>query len=181
LICYINCPRCAVALEFALNMANIRATAELEQAAADYRLAIDGWVLRFRLPDSRDLAALVGSAGHADARQELLQRCVTQVSCDEAAQAAGALPEQVVMALAKRMQELDPQAEMRLRLTCDHCHYNWPANLDIVAFLWTELAALAQRLLREVHTIARAYGWHESDILSLSDIRRQFYLEMIGA
>jgi hypothetical protein len=27
--------------------------------------------------------------------------------------------------------------------------------------------------------IAQAYGWRESDILSMSDIRRQFYIGMV--
>src|SRR5579859_5730032 len=131
LACYVNCPRCTAALEFALDTANIRAAAESEQAAADYQLALDGWAVHFRLPDSRDLAALVDLAGHADARQLLLRRCVTQVSCDTVVQAPDALPEHVVTALADRLQDLDPQAEVRLRLTCEQCGYDWPATLDI--------------------------------------------------
>ena len=36
------------------------------------------------------------------------------------------------------------------------------------------------RLLRQVHTLAMAYGWREIDILSMSALRRQVYLEMLG-
>jgi hypothetical protein len=50
---------------------------------------------------------------------------------------------------------------------------------DIVSFLWTEIAAEAKRLLREVHILASAYGWREADIFSLSPLRRQFYLEAV--
>jgi len=35
--------------------------------------------------------------------------------------------------------------------------------------------------LSDVHTLARAYGWRERDILTLSPTRRQFYLNMVGA
>jgi hypothetical protein len=33
--------------------------------------------------------------------------------------------------------------------------------------------------MREVHRLARVYGWREADILSMSASRRQFYLEMV--
>ncbi len=50
---------------------------------------------------------------------------------------------------------------------------------DIVSFLWNELNAWAIRTLREVHILASAYGWSETDILAMSPWRRQFYLEVL--
>jgi len=50
---------------------------------------------------------------------------------------------------------------------------------DIVSFFWSEICVQAKRLLREVHILARAYGWREADILSMSAARRQLYLEMV--
>jgi len=52
-------------------------------------------------------------------------------------------------------------------------------TFDIASFFWAEICVQAKRLLREVHTLARAYGWREMDILSMSPARRQFYLEMV--
>jgi hypothetical protein len=49
-----------------------------------------------------------------------------------------------------------------------------------VTFFWSEISAEARRLLLEVHNLASAYGWSESDILSMSALRRRYYLEMIG-
>jgi hypothetical protein len=46
--------------------------------------------------------------------------------------------------------------------------------------LWREIESMAGRLLRDVHALASAYGWHEKDILALSPVRRQFYLTLIG-
>ena len=51
---------------------------------------------------------------------------------------------------------------------------------DIASFFWSEIHSWAQRALREVATLARAYGWREADILSMSARRRQAYLEMIS-
>ncbi len=75
----------------------------------------------------------------------------------------------------------DPQAETLIDLTCPACGHGWTVALDIGSFLWTRWNALAKRLLREVHVLARAYGWREPDILALSWIRRQAYLEMASA
>jgi hypothetical protein len=65
-------------------------------------------------------------------------------------------------------------------LTCAACGHRWSALFDIVAFFWTELCVRAERLLVEVHTMARAYGWREADILAMSEARRHCYLEFLG-
>jgi hypothetical protein len=52
---------------------------------------------------------------------------------------------------------------------------------DAGSFFWSELGAWARRLLHEIHSLARAYGWSESEILTLSPARRQAYLELIGS
>ena len=41
--------------------------------------------------------------------------------------------------------------------------------------------ARAQRLLMEVHLLARAYGWREADILGMSPARRNAYLQRVAA
>jgi len=66
-----------------------------------------------------------------------------------------------------------------LELSCPVCRQNWRLSFDIGAFLWAEINSLAKRLLREVHTLARAYGWREADILSMSATRRQAYIELV--
>jgi hypothetical protein len=85
------------------------------------------------------------------------------------------------MAVAERMAQADPQAEVQLALTCPACQHEWLATFDILSFFWIEINAWALRLLQEVHRLASAYGWRETDILGLSSWRRQFYLEMIGS
>jgi hypothetical protein len=43
------------------------------------------------------------------------------------------------------------------------------------------VAARAQRLLMEVHLLARAYSWRESDILAMSPARRNAYLQQVAS
>ncbi len=171
---FVECPRCAERLEFDVAVADLRVAA-VEEAR---ELAVDGLALRFRLPNSRDLAAVLGCRDPAAARNLLVRRCVLQASRDGIPVAHGELPAEAITGLARRMAECDPQAEVLLDLRCPACDHAWQALFDIVAFFWAELAAQAKRLLREVHTLARTYGWREADILSMSARRRQLYLEM---
>jgi hypothetical protein len=88
------------------------------------------------------------------------------------------LPATVRDALARRMGELDPQADVHTRVVCPECAHAWQAVFDIVSFLWAELDGWAQRFLRDVHVLASAYGWREDDVLALSPWRRQIYLQL---
>ena len=136
-------------------------------------------ILRFRLPNSHDLAALAASGDPASGARLLAERCLIEASRDGTPVAGAELPETAIASLAGRMAECDPQAEVLIDMECPDCGHRWQMLFDIAAFLWTEIAVAAKRLLREVHTLARAYGWREVDILSLSAARRQFYIEMV--
>ena len=110
----------------------------------------------------------------------LLERCVIEASHNGDPMPAAALPNDVVTAIARRLSELDPQAEVLLDMACPDCGARWQALFDIASFLWTELDAWARRTLIEVHRLAWTYGWREADILALSQQRRHRYLQMIG-
>lgn len=146
----------------------------------EYTLTLGEFQLRFRLPNSKDLAAVVGYQDVNTVRRLIGLRCVLEVSRDGVAVTGGELPPDVINQLAKQMAECDPQAEVLLNLDCPACNHNWQVIFDIVAFFWSELSAQAKRLLREVHTLARFYGWREADILAMSAIRRQFYLDLVS-
>jgi hypothetical protein len=174
---FAECPRCAEHLTFDVAVADLRVT---EPARADEArdLVVDDLALRFRLPNSRDLAAISSYQDLADARRLLVQRCVLEANRNGVPVAPGELPAKIITELAQQIAECDPQAEVLLDLRCPACEHSWQALLDIVAFFWAELTAQAKRLLHEVHTLARAYGWRERDILEMSSRRRQFYLEL---
>jgi len=174
---FAECPRCAQRLEFDTTVDNLK-VAKPDPGVEVRELAADGLVLRFRLPDSRDLAAVLDSQDTDEARNLLLRRCVLQASRDGTPVASSELPPDIIVTLAQRIAVCDPQAEVLLDLRCPTCGHGWQALFDIVAFFWAELAARAERLLGEVHTLARAYGWSEADILNMGARRRRFYLEI---
>ena len=166
---FAECPRCAERVEFPLETASFVQPREV--GAAERQIEVDGTVLRFRLPTSRDLAAVVAAADSATALAALLVRCVDQTD----------LPNDVLAALSRAMLAADPQAEILLALRCPACGHAWETLFDIADFFWSEISARAQRLLREIDALARAYGWTEQEILNLSAQRRQTYLELVAA
>lgn len=173
------CPACQGQVEFTLNTSEMRTSLENEPDAQVQQMTADGYELHFQLPNSVDLSTLVGYSDVAQARHRLLSRCVVQASKDGIAVNVEDLPESIVETLAAQMDERDPQAEMELDLKCGACGHYWQVLFDIVSFFWTEIAVYAKRLLGEVHILAQVYGWRELDILSMSALRRQFYLEMV--
>ncbi|HEV7518235.1 MAG TPA: phage baseplate protein [Thermoanaerobaculia bacterium] len=180
LVSVASCPGCGERLETAFRVVDIR----VEPPAAGsgpFELTADGWTVRFRLPNSLDLAALTPSASTAgDGRELLLGRCALAVEHEGRPASAAELPEEVVRALAERMEQLDPQADVRIALGCPACGRRWASVFDILEFFWSEIAAWAERTLCEVHLLAAAYGWREPDVLALSARRRQAYLRLVG-
>ena len=75
----------------------------------------------------------------------------------------------------------DPLAETRLAFSCPSCQREWEDAFDVGRFLWAEVESRARRVLWEVHTLASAYGWSESETLALGDARRAMYLEIVLA
>lgn len=179
--CFAECPECEQRLEFTVNAAEIRIDDSFDDAAQELELSADGYELRFRLINSADLAAISACEDREVARKMLVRRAVIEVKREGTNIPPTELPDQAVSALAARLAERDPMADLLFDVTCPVCGHPWQVVFDIAAFLWTEISALAKRLLTEVHILARAYGWREADTLALSARRRQFYLELIGA
>jgi hypothetical protein len=175
-----TCPACGERMELAFGAADLRVAHE---AGADelLTLSLDGDEIRFRLPDSLDQMALVGCEDVDAARRVLLRRCLlTDAESGGEEGSADALSPDAWEMIARQMERADPQADVQLQMSCQACAHEWQEAFDIGSFFWAELDAWARRVLVEVHTLARAYGWPERDILKLSEARRQFYLDMVG-
>ncbi len=181
----VECSRCQDPLEFTLSSESLcHGPAPQDPAPGEgnslQRFSADAWHLEFRPPNSQDLAAASICSNASSARRVLLERCVVQARHGETPVTSQDFPPDVIAALEARIAALDPPEEILLNLHCPRCETCWQLPFDIGRFFWEEINALAKRLLLEVHTLARAYGWREVDILSMSAARRQFYLEMVS-
>ena len=173
------CPNCRRRLELDFAASDVRVTPEVEPAEA-LSLTAEGYEVQFRLPTSLDLGAIVDHTDVTAAQNTLLKRCALSVRYDGEETDVEHLPKHIVEMIAERMEKADPQADIRLSTSCPDCGHEWQAAFDIVIYFWNEIDAWAQRTLRDIHTLASAYGWRETDILAMSPWRRQFYLEMIS-
>jgi hypothetical protein len=179
LLSLVICPQCGERWEFTINAADLRVMPEVEPTET-LRLSVAGYELRFRLPNSFDLAAVPAAPTEVeDASAMLLDRCLVEARRDGEEVRSAQLPVAVREAIVGYMAEADPQAEIQLALACLACGENWQAPFDIESFFWGEISAWARRVLSEVHVLASAYGWREADILNLSAWRRQYYLNLI--
>lgn len=177
------CERCGEDLEFAFSVSDVRADPP-RPAECLCELTVGALSLEFRVPNSFDLADIASSAETlADVeavRARLADRCVLRATDAGTPIATSGLPAEVITALAAAMQAHDPQADITLTTTCPACGHACALCFDIVPFLWAKIALRARQLLREVHQLARAYGWREGDVLALSPPRRRAYLDLLA-
>ena len=174
-----TCPKCDEPVELTFDTADIRTTAQLE-AKTTLSINVEGYEVRFRLPNSMDLLTLGSQEDQTAQPHALLERCIIAVEWAGQTQELSQLPAPVVAAVIDQMAQVDPQAEVQLALTCPVCTQEWTMMFDVVTYFWEEINHWAYRTLHEVHLLASAYGWSEADILALSRWKRQFYLQLVN-
>ena len=179
-----TCPSCGERLDVTIDLDDLPARrSALQPAGPDetrlLTVSKQGYEVEFRLPNSHDLVRVSGLEQAEDAHRFLLEACVISARRDGVNLPPAALPDGVVAAVDAEMLEVDPLAKLVVSLSCPVCQHRWPMLFDIVSYFWSEIQTWAGRLLREVHQLASAYGWPESDILQMSAWRRRRYLELI--
>ncbi|MGK2914865.1 MAG: hypothetical protein ACSLE5_10535 [Porticoccaceae bacterium] len=165
---YVDCPACNTRLEFTLDAETLGAEVS---SGGDTFIEIDG--LRIRRPTSRDLASVIDAA---DPPYRLAQRL-----CADADGELPVLTPAQVSLVESALEQADAATDIALNFCCAHCDAGWQTGFDIGDYLWREIDARAQGLLADVHTLARAYGWSERDVLALSDARRAAYIDRVLA
>jgi hypothetical protein len=204
-----TCPNCGDHVELALSIVELRGATTThwpkqpvcKESSDTTSVSSDGYRVRFRSPNSLDLAAIEALTDPEEARGRLLQRCVVSVekaqaegleaSCgqceDTDATPAGPgqvdlslLPGSVLAGVAGGIEQACSETDFKLGVDCHECGHHWETAFDIARYLVREVDAWAQRVVRDVHTLAAAYGWSETEILTMSPARRQVYLDLAG-
>lgn len=172
-----TCPHCRLLIDLGFNATEVR-TETPDVPGESFPVTVGEYQFKCRLPDSHDLLAVRHGRNTQEIAAVLFARCVRQTNGAEVELTS--LPEAVGDAVVAEIGRRDPQGDIRFDLVCPDCSHQWEAIFDIVSFAWNEISAWAGRLLRQVHALARAYGWSEAEILGLSSFRRQMYLELLG-
>lgn len=173
--CVVRCPTCQETLEFPLQLRSLRVAAPEESHGV---VVFEGLCLEVRPATSRDMRAVSGMTDPGEVADALLRRCVTMA---DPVRDDTTVPTGAAEAVAAEMARLDPQADLRLELSCVACGMVWTSVFDVVTYLWREVESEARRTLAEVDALARVYGWSEGEILGLSPSRRRAYLRLVGA
>jgi len=181
LINTVVCPSCRNKLEWESN------TRDLFLKQPDYNINNDEFdfsenefLVKFRLPNSEDIA---GVLNYSEGVQEdyLIKQCILKAERSGKAIQPDKLPPGLLDKILERMEELDPQADISINLTCPECGNKWTSHFDISAYLWSEINYWAINLMQEVDILARAYGWTETEIINLSPVRRHIYIDLINS
>ena len=157
-----GCPHCGERLESAFTVADIRsdAVAAAPRAARELCLEQHGYAVDYRLPTSDDLLQVTAQRDTAEAAAlSLMRRCVSRAQRGALEVDVAALPDAVVTGLGTEMARLDPDAQVQVALVCPACGGASQMDFDVVSYLWSEVDDWAHRILADVHTLARAYGW----------------------
>lgn len=178
-----QCPGCGMEVVLAFTAADLAAPPHA-QSAAPLTVSLERYAATLRPVTSRDLLALDNANPEqpdsvSPAETTLTARCITAVTEAGAPVDPGTLPPEVLATLGEELGRADPAAATELSVQCPGCGQSWLAPFHIASYLWSELHHWARRLLMDVHTLARAYGWSERDILALPPLRRQAYLELV--
>ena len=124
---------------------------------------------RFRLPTAGDRDSLLGLDSE-QAMTTLLKRCVVEGD-----------PAHNSEELEAAMDEVGAVLDLDLDATCPDCGALQTVRFDIQTYLLRALAYERRFLNREVHHIARAYGWGHQEILNLTREERRAFVRLIEA
>jgi hypothetical protein len=76
--------------------------------------------------------------------------------------------------------ELDPLVDFTVSCVCPSCDSPTDVAVDLEGLALARLAAVRRTLLADVHALASAYGWTESEVLAVPPERRLRYRELIA-
>lgn len=170
---YTACHGCGEKLEFEFDGHTVAASPALPEQPASQLIPVGRWL--FRLPTSRDLAIAATESGEQAAARRLVS------SCYSGPEPASDWTNEDMEIIGERLSEADPLAEILLHFDCPSCSASFDESLDLGGFVWAEIQAQATRIFQEVHALASAYGWSESEILALSPARRRAYVDLVKA
>lgn len=173
-----NCPACGDLMEVSFDLPDVRSRPPGDPTSA-VPVELDGYSLRVRPPCLNDLLWLEQLNPDADLRSALIARCIIEASHSGQQLETTGVPEAVATCVSRALAEADPQADVRLELTCVACGHIWTVLFDIVSFFWQELENWVWHMSRDVDALATRYGWSEGEILAMSPDRRALYLEVM--
>lgn len=163
-----ECTLCGERFEFDLGLTELVAGQDFQP---ELHIEVHGQALRLRRATGTDLREW-RAARPANAQQA--QQLMLDSLLLEGEVAAEQLPE-----LSAAIAQADPLAAFAVACQCPGCGADREVDIDLDAAALSRLQHRQRALLREIHTLARHYGWSEAQVLAIPASRRAQYLALI--
>jgi len=170
-----RCQQCAQHLEIEIAVRDFIAD---EEATVFEWSPQPGQLLSVRLPTGQDQQRWLTS--NDISVHSMAQQLVVRVNAEPRA-SDWRIPEDWVDALADELARHDPLTALELPVRCPACEATTTIEFNLEEELLVRLRARQLATLRDIHTLASAYHWSESEILKLPEWRRRQYLTQIAA
>jgi len=175
-----RCPACRTLLDLDLKISDLLVSGS-HDSLPEYEMNTDwnaaSFHVAFRLPVGADQEGAASQPTVDAGAAWIMRQTVRRASCN--GERIDNIPSPVVEELSARMAELDPQAEVVLQPQCVACGTRFSSFFDAAHYLFEELTARGQELLRDVHRLASQYHWSESSIFALPRMRRRSYIAFL--
>ena len=153
-----TCPSCRKAFEFTIPLASLETVPEVP--ANGVGLVLSGGT-HLRLPSVGDVLRQIAPSANIP--------FVTVAGNDPPAE------------IEARLASLCPVSAQAIAFACPHCTAESEIAFDLVIFLMKMFARESDFLLREIHLVARVYGWSLNEILSLPRTVRHGFVKLVAA
>ena len=174
-----HCRSCDALAQFNVDCEALLRQLPASDDAPVHRLELDDCAIEFRLPTGADVAAASHQPTPDAFARHVLDQCVLSCTRSGTPLLLDEVPPAVIDAVSQRMETLDPGAIVSFAVECPECATHWDAPLDVSQLVWQQVRTSAERLFLDVDALARAYGWTEREVLSLSPARRAAYLQIV--
>jgi len=170
-----DCPKCRLELSAETTTDALILTAEEAAPSATVVVGSGRWPMRLRPATAADLRAALAMP---DPRAALAALCLEPLD-DAPFPSPQDLDADDLDQIAAAMAALDPQSDLLMGFVCPACGHDWSVIFDIADYFWRELQLHTATLLDDVHRLASAYHWSETEIMALAPSRRNAYLARI--
>jgi hypothetical protein len=158
-----RCPACDMQFDLDFTLAELIASVDLDHVGRAPRDTLEVGDAVARVPTGADEIAASQSE---DPVGVLAARCCVQGHIE---------PGQLAEALA----DAAPTLDLELDAACPGCGQVSPLSFNIQDYLLRTLQAEGTARAREIHVLARSYGWSLAEIQSLPRERRRRFVELV--
>lgn len=159
-----TCALCGDSFEFDLGLAQLLAEQDFQPSLS---VEVQGQSIRLRRATGADLREW-RAAPSVDAL-----RMLDSLLLD------GDVAAEHLAELSAAIAQADPLAAFSVACQCPGCGADREVDIDLDAAALGRLQQRQRALLRDIHTLARHYGWSEAQVLAIPAARRAQYLALI--